>query len=190
MRRLPKPHKTLNAAPSQVRTCALECHARPVLTSVGTVEQMLYVTNQAVFERRMHVSMTGAVVLLLVMAAGGAWADSPDAGGLDEVLVNAQRRAENLQTVPIAITAVSGQAMAEGGVHDLGTLAANVPGLTFSPFSQDQNILSIRGVSSNDGGAGTDSSVTVFVDDVYLGRISDINPEMFDVERVEVLRGP
>ena len=152
---------------------------------------MLYVTNQSVqFDRRMQVSTTGAVVLLLMLAAAGARADSPDAGGLDEILVTAQRRSENLQTVPIAITALSGQAMAEGGVHDLGTLASYVPGLTFSPFSQDQNILSIRGVSSNDGGAGTDSSVTVFVDDVYLGRIADVNPEMFDVERVEVLRGP
>jgi iron complex outermembrane receptor protein len=143
---------------------------------MGTVAPVLYVTNQsAQFDRRMRVSTTGAVVLLLMMVAAGARADSPEAGGLDEILVTAQRRSENLQTVPIAIRALSGQSMAEGGVHDLGTLASYVPGLTFSPFSQDQNILSIRGVSSNDGGAGTDSSVTVFVDDVYLGRISDLN---------------
>jgi iron complex outermembrane receptor protein len=45
-------------------------------------------------------------------------------------------------------------------------------------------------VSSNDDGAGTDNSVAVFVDDVYLGRVSNINPEMYDVDRVEVLRGP
>src|SRR5579862_7224319 len=105
------------------------------------VAQVLYVPNESAdFDRRMHAATTGLVVLSLLMMAAGACADSPDAGGLDEILVTAQRRSENLQTVPIAITALSGQAMAEAGVHDLGTLAAYVPGLTFSPFSQDQNI--------------------------------------------------
>ncbi|HWM67525.1 MAG TPA: TonB-dependent receptor plug domain-containing protein [Steroidobacteraceae bacterium] len=104
--------------------------------------------------------------------------------------VTAQRRSESLQTVPIAITAVSAAGMERNGVHELGTLATRVPGLTFSPFAAGQNIVSLRGVSSNDDGAGTDNSVAVFVDDVYLGRVSNISPEMYDVDRVEVLRGP
>jgi len=75
-------------------------------------------------------------------------------------------------------------------VHELGTLAGQVPGLTFSPFAPGQNIVALRGVSSNDDGAGTDNSVAVFVDDVYLGRVSNHQSEMYDVDRVEVLRGP
>ena len=109
---------------------------------------------------------------------------------LEEITVTAQRRSENLQKVPISITAVNSAEMERNGIHDLGTLAGQVPGLTFSPFAPGQNIVSLRGVSSNDDGAGTDNSVAVFVDDVYLGRVSNINPEMYDVDRVEVLRGP
>jgi iron complex outermembrane receptor protein len=114
----------------------------------------------------------------------------PPGDALEEVVVTAQRRSESLQTVPIAITAVTAADIQRSGIHELGTLAGQVPGLTFSPFSPGQNIVSLRGVSSNDDGAGTDNSVAVFVDDVYLGRVSNINPEMFDIDRVEVLRGP
>src|SRR5882672_4453569 len=121
--------------------------------------------------------------------AVAATSESPG-DALEEVVVTAQRRSESLQTVPIAITAVTAADIQRNGIHELGTLAAQVPGLTFSPFSPGQNIVSLRGVSSNDDGAGTDNSVAVFVDDVYLGRVSNINPEMYDVDRVEVLRGP
>ena len=122
-----------------------------------------------------------------LFAAEPSPAQSP---GLEEITVTAQRRSESLQTVPIAITAVNGAEMERNGIHDLGTLSGQVPGLTFSPYAPGQNIVSLRGVSSNDDGAGTDNSVAVFVDDVYLGRVSNINPEMYDVDRVEVLRGP
>jgi iron complex outermembrane receptor protein len=115
---------------------------------------------------------------------------STESSGLTEITVTAQRRSESLQTVPIAITAVNAAEMERNGIHDLGTLSGQVPGLTFSPYAPGQNIVSLRGVSSNDDGAGTDNSVAVFVDDVYLGRVSNINPEMYDVDRVEVLRGP
>jgi len=121
--------------------------------------------------------------------AGAAEADAAAGVTLEEVTVTAQRRAESLQNVPIAITAVTAADLQRNGIHELGTLSGQVPGLTFSPFAPGQNIVSLRGVSSNDDGAGTDS-VAVFVDDVYLGRVSNINPEMFDVDRVEVLRGP
>ncbi len=134
-----------------------------------------------------------ALWLCAPFAATTSYASETDqaAGAtLEEITVTAQRRSESLQTVPIAITAVTAADMQRNGIHELGTLSAQVPGLTFSPFAPGQNIVSLRGVSSNDDGAGTDNSVAVFVDDVYLGRVSNINPEMFDVDRVEVLRGP
>lgn len=109
---------------------------------------------------------------------------------LEEIVVTAQRKAESLQDVPIAISALSQETIEKTGTHELGGIALQVPGLTFSSFSPGQNIVSLRGASSNDDGAGTDGSVAVFVDDVYLGRISNINPELFDLERIEVLRGP
>lgn len=119
-----------------------------------------------------------------------AEASPTESSVLEEVTVTAQRRSESLQNVPIAITAVTAAEMERNGIHSLGTLAGQVPGLTFSPFAPGQNIVSLRGVSSNDDGAGTDNSVAVFVDDVYLGRVSNINPELYDIDRVEVLRGP
>ena len=109
---------------------------------------------------------------------------------LEEIIVTAQRRTENLQEVPIAITALNQQGIEDADMHNLDDIATRVPGLTFSPFSPGQNIVALRGASSNDDGAGTDNSIAVFVDDVYLGRVSNINPEMFDLERIEVLRGP
>ncbi len=147
---------------------------------------------------RAHVTFTRRwLTLLLAAVSTGAFAnvdrhvDRQEADvDLQEVVVTAQRRSENLQTVPIAITAVSAADMERNGIHELGTLAQQVPGLTFSPFAPGQNIIALRGVSSNDDGAGTDNSVGVFIDDVYHGRVSNINAEMFDVDRVEVLRGP
>lgn len=109
---------------------------------------------------------------------------------LEEVVVTAQRRAQDLQDVPVAVSALTADAVIKRDIHDLTGIATQVPGLTFSPFSAGQNIVSLRGVSSNDDGAGTDNSVAVFIDSVYLGRVSNINPELFDVERIEVLRGP
>ena len=109
---------------------------------------------------------------------------------LEEIVITAERRSENLQEVPNAITALSRMTIEQSDIHDLTDIATRVPGLTFSPFSPGQNVVALRGASSNDDGAGTDNSVAVFVDDVYLGRVSNINPEMFDLERVEVLRGP
>lgn len=122
--------------------------------------------------------------------AAGLLAGSLNAQELEEIVVTAERRSENLQDVPNAITALSRLTIEQADIHDLTDIATRVPGLTFSPFSPGQNVVALRGASSNDDGAGTDNSVAVFVDDVYLGRVSNINPEMFDLERVEVLRGP
>ena len=78
---------------------------------------------------------------------------------LEEITVVAQRRAENLQDVPIAISALSEAAIERADIHDLTDIATRVPSLTYSPFSPGQNIIALRGVSSNDDGAGTDNSV-------------------------------
>src|SRR3984957_9415582 len=113
---------------------------------------------------------TIGILFCLISAAApllAAETSSTDSNVLEEVTVTAQRRSESLQTVPIAITAVTATDMERNGVHALGTLATQVPGLTFSPYAPGQNIVALRGVSSNDDGAGTDNSVAVFVDDVW-----------------------
>ena len=137
----------------------------------------------------MTYSKTFIVLPLFLASVTGIHAEQ-QSSLLEEITVVAQRRSENLQDVPIAISALSEAAIEKADIHDLTDIATRVPSLTYSPFSPGQNIVSLRGVSSNDDGAGTDNSVAIFVDEVYLGRVSNINPEMFDIERVEVLRGP
>ena len=116
--------------------------------------------------------------------------DEEDSSKLQTITITATRRPENLQETPIAVSAIDGSVIEKEDIHDLTDIATRVPGLTFSPFSPGQNILALRGASSNDDGAGTDNSIAVFIDDVYMGRVSNINPEMFDIDRIEVLRGP
>ena len=112
------------------------------------------------------------------------------ASGVEEVIVTSQRREQKLVDVPISVTALSGELIEEADIHDLEGIASRTPSLNFAPFSPGQNIITLRGASSNDDGAGTDNSVALFLDDVYLGRTSNISFEMADLERVEVLRGP
>ncbi|MFC7047896.1 TonB-dependent receptor [Emcibacter nanhaiensis] len=109
---------------------------------------------------------------------------------LEEITVTAQRRSENLQAVPVAVTALSASAIEKADIHTQDDIATRIPSMTFSPFAPGQSVVSLRGISSNDDGAGTENSVAVFMDDVYLGRISNMAFELFDVERIEVLRGP
>lgn len=111
-------------------------------------------------------------------------------GGITDIVVTAQRKDERLQDVPIAVSAIGSDALDRGGVVNQQSLAQRVPSFTFSDFAPGQSILSIRGVSSTDDGAGTDSSVALFVDDVYVGRLSNQAFALFDLERIEVLRGP
>ena len=76
------------------------------------------------------------------------------------------------------------------GIQDFADLSAYVPGLTFNSFTKTRTIPSIRGGVSSITAAGTEQSVGIFVDDVYMGAVNDFDPELFDVERVEILRGP
>jgi len=109
---------------------------------------------------------------------------------LEEVMVTAQRRAESLQDVPVSVSALNAELIRDADITNLADVATRVPSLTFSPFAPGQTIISLRGVSSNDDGAGTDNSVAVFLDDVYIGGVAAIDFDLFDLESVEVLRGP
>ena len=111
-------------------------------------------------------------------------------GMLEETLVTAQHREENLQDVPVAVTALSANELNEAQIFGAAEIAFKVPGLAYAEFAPGQAILSMRGVSSADDGAGMDNSVALFLDGVYIGKGASINFNMFDLERLEVLRGP
>jgi len=113
-----------------------------------------------------------------------------NSGQLEEIVVTSTRRAENIQDIPVTVTAISGMELNKADIFDPTTVALRVPGMTYGEFSPGQAIISLRGVSSADDGAGLDNSVALFLDGVYIGRSAAINFDMFDLERLEVLRGP
>lgn len=109
--------------------------------------------------------------------------------GLNEIIVTAQRRSENLQKVPIAVTAVSGDALEARGILSVKDMAVSVPGLTFQTFNGVVQPF-LRGIGNTGSAAGNESSVATYVDGIYFSRLSSGFFDLANVERVEVLKGP
>lgn len=109
--------------------------------------------------------------------------------GLEEIIVTAQRRAENLQDIPIAIQAISPEQLENSGVTDLQGLSALVPGYTVQQGAATANPY-LRGVGSQVIGPGLESPVATYVDGVYYGSTFGAPTGLTNVERVEVLKGP
>ncbi|MBL8644948.1 MAG: TonB-dependent receptor [Rhodospirillaceae bacterium] len=133
--------------------------------------------------------------LMLTLAAAitpfeATW--SQDAGfGVEEIIVTAQKRAESLQDVPISIVAVSAAALEKSGVTTLDALQRLAPGLTISAVGSGfVSYTYIRGGGTNQIDTGSDPSVAYFVDEVYVGGTAGLQFDLFDIERVEVLKGP
>ena len=108
---------------------------------------------------------------------------------LNPVVVTAQRRAEDLQSVPVAITAATATELLDEGVTDTASLSLAVPGLSYT-LGGNGSTPFIRGVGSTIDSVGNEASVATYVDGVY---ISSINASLFDfnnIDRIEVLKGP
>lgn len=117
-----------------------------------------------------------------------ATAETED-GGLEDIVVTAQRRAENIQDVSIAIQAITAEGLARSGITDVTRVELITPGVTFARYGADSKI-SLRGANSNNTFLDAAPSVGVFVDGVYRPRASQQTRAFFDVERLEVLKGP
>lgn len=111
---------------------------------------------------------------------------------LGTVVVTAQRREENLLDVPLSVSAFQGDLLAELGVQTLDEVAKISPNVTLEVSRGTNNTLSafIRGVGQQDPVSGFESGVGIYIDDVYLNRPQGAVLEVYDVERIEVLRGP
>ena len=108
----------------------------------------------------------------------------------EDIIVTAQRRAQRLQDVPVTVTAFGKEEIQEARLRDIGDIATRTPGLSFDAFPASQPRLAIRGVGSTDRGAAGDPSAAVFLDEIYLGRPAAVAVDAFDIERIEVLKGP
>src|SRR5207342_2474408 len=119
-------------------------------------------------------------------------AKKKDAATLDEVTVTARRREETLQDVPVAVTAFTPEAIEKLNIQDLGDLDAQVPNTTIYAARGSNTTLTayIRGVGQSDPLWGVDPGVGLYLDDVYIARPQGALLDVFDVARIEVLRGP
>lgn len=109
---------------------------------------------------------------------------------LEEVLVTARKREENLQDVSVAVSVVTAQTIEDAGLVRLTDISQLVPNMTYQEnISNKFTNVTLRGISSS-GGLGNDPGVGVYVDEVYVARESGFNADLLDIQRVEVLKGP
>lgn len=116
-------------------------------------------------------------------------ADTSDDSGIPDIVVTAEKRAEGLQNIPIAITAITGDTLDKAGVKEVGDLVQLTPSLQFGTRSTNV-FIAIRGIGQSGQDIGSQSGVTVALDGVPLLNHFMMNPSFLDIERVEVLRGP
>ncbi|MDB5430136.1 MAG: hypothetical protein JWP35_1252 [Caulobacter sp.] len=146
----------------------------------------------------LHARMAGSLALILMagvsQAALAAEADNAAAGQttIEEVVVTARRREENLQNVPVAVTAVSATELQTKSIRDVESVARDTPSLNIQSRAGDQNTktFSMRGQVQTDTLMTLDPSVGVYLNDVYMARSAGANLDLFDVTRVEILAGP
>ncbi|WP_326523658.1 TonB-dependent receptor [Sphingomonas sp.] len=140
----------------------------------------------------------GASVAALASAAPAAAQDAAPAAATEaaensgDIIVTARRREESLLNVPIAVTAFSGAQLEASGAIDVTDIAAVTPNVTLEVSRGTNSTLSafIRGVGQQDPVAGFEAGVGIYLDDVYLNRPQAAVLDIYDVERIEVLRGP
>lgn len=119
-----------------------------------------------------------------------AQAQSDNAGALGDIVVTAQKRSENVQRVPIAITALDSQQLATAGISNTSELKQLTPGLNFSTALGGFGQPRIRGVGTTTTGPGIENPVATYVDGVYIGSAAGTLFSLNDVDQVAVLKGP
>ncbi len=119
-----------------------------------------------------------------------AVSDSDGYGRLQEVVVSARRREENAQDVPVPIAAVTGDSLDNANVTRLEQLNTQLPSTNIEFANPRQNSIAVRGLGNNPANDALESSVGVYLDDVYLGRPGMANVDLIDIDQVALLRGP
>jgi iron complex outermembrane recepter protein len=130
-----------------------------------------------------------------VIFAVGPWAfclaaDSASDDKVGEIVVTAQRREQNLQDVGTSVTAFDAHALEQLGFKDVTDVAGQVPGLQYNQYGATVTIYNLRGVSQNDFSDHQEAPIAVYADDAYIGSTGALAGALFDLQRVEVLRGP
>ena len=128
--------------------------------------------------------------LSLLLTGLAALAPCVASAQLEEVIVTAQKRAESIQDVGISISALSSQQLEDLGVKNTVDIAQQIPGLHLFTYSPAFTVFSLRGVSQNNFQDNLEAPVAVYLDGAYIASMNALNMQLFDMDRVEVLRGP
>ncbi len=132
---------------------------------------------------------TAPLAAILLSTPSYAQEETSTDAGIEEIIVTAQRREENLQDVPISVSAFTAEQLAQRGTTDLSRLEGQVPGFTFGRSGSDARP-AMRGVRTENVGVNGDTTIGFFVDGVYQSRASQATGSFVDIERVEIQRGP
>ncbi|MCI3179381.1 hypothetical protein C5708_03850 [Caulobacter sp. CCUG 60055] len=140
-------------------------------------------------------ALAGVAASALGAAPAAAQEQAPAArpaepAGVEEIVVSARRRDERLQDVPAAVTAFSSDTLRNLQAGSIGDIESATPNLTIHVGDASNAVIYMRGVGQIDSLAFADPGVGVYVDDVYLGRAQGAFLDVYDVDRIEVLRGP
>lgn len=144
----------------------------------------------------MHIAVALAVSALSIdSATAQGTAAKPEAKAddkLENIVVTAQRREEELQKVPVAITTLSAKDLEQKQIRRLDDMKFEVPNMVIEPATGTSSAAKIfmRGVGTDESLFSADPSVAIYIDDVYMPRMTGALLDMFDVTRIEVLRGP
>jgi iron complex outermembrane receptor protein len=156
-----------------------------------TIREMGDIVIQNRSRMRFRNALLAATTLASTSLAVTANAQTADTGQIQEVIVTARSRAENLQNVPLAVTALTGATLTEASATSLQDISFLTPGLVFSSNGAQANEdLVIRGISDTSGGEASATNVAVFLDGVYIANPSAVDLAIGGVERVEVVEGP
>lgn len=145
-------------------------------------------TTQPILTRTSTGRAVLAVAVAAVLAGANAYAQSEEST-LGEIVVTAQRRAENLQDVPLSVTAVTGATLAERNITDISQMEALSPGFTFGRSGNDARP-AMRGVRTENVAVNGDTTIGYFIDGIYQSRAQQAMASFVDIERVEIQRGP
>src|SRR3984957_17743914 len=150
-------------------------------------------TNQTLSSRRaiyLLLGMSGAFGGTHAMAAGAA-ADASNGPVLEEIIVTAEKRSQNLQDVPISVVAINAQQVQDAGITNIRNLAILTPGLTVTSEGNEAiTTARIRGIGTVGDNPGLESSVGVNIDGVYRPRNGVAFGDLGEIEQIEVLYGP
>jgi outer membrane receptor protein involved in Fe transport len=113
-----------------------------------------------------------------------------EADGADEVIVTAQKREQRIEDVPVTVSAVSGERMANLGVNSLSEVAQYIPGLQIQEQSANNPGFVIRGITSDSGSAQQGARVTLYYNGIDISRTRGAYQDLYDIERIEVVKGP